>query len=114
MKKTDKKTKKKSEITARTTSGAESQLINMAMKLAEQKLRDGTASSQLITHFLKLTTEREQLEVERLKSDLRVAEAKIKHLQSQSTSQELYEAAIKAFKSYSGSSEEEEIDERDE
>lgn len=93
---------RKSEIKERSPKGVENSLISMAMKLAEEKLRDGTASSQLICHFLKLATEREKLENEKLKSYLKVSEAKIKRLESMTSSSELYEEAIKAFRNYSG------------
>lgn len=87
---------------ARTPKAKENQLINMAYRLAEAKFKDGTASSQLITHFLKLATVREELENERLRADLELSRAKIKHMESQATSQELYEKALTAFRSYSG------------
>lgn len=85
----------------------ENYLISLAFKVAEQKLLDGTASSQLLTHFLKLATTKEELENEKLRADLKVAEAKVKHLESQSTSADLYEKAIAAFKTYAGVKEEE-------
>lgn len=80
----------------------ENQLISMAMDLAEEKLKNGTASSQLITHFLKLGTVKEQLENEKLKSDLEVAKAKIMDIQSRQDIKELYTKAIEAMNIYSG------------
>lgn len=109
-----KKKKKSGLITARTPQGAENQLIGMAMELAAKKLSDGTASSQIVTHFLKLATVKEQLENEKLRADLRVSEAKIKHLESQATSIDLYEKAIKAFRSYSGTNVDEDEEDYDE
>lgn len=102
--------KKRSYAPARTPETKENQMISMAFNLAEEKLRDGTASSQLITHFLKLATEREQLEKDRLRAELAVAEAKIDHMKSQVTSQKLYEDALKAFADYSGAHSAEEED----
>lgn len=96
---------------ARSPEARENQMINLAMKLAESQLRDGSATSQVITHFLKLATVREQLENERLRAELRVADAKIKQMESAETSKELYSNAIAAFKSYSGQDVEEEDDE---
>lgn len=92
-----------------TREGRENQLINLAVNLAEDKLRNGTASSQIITTLLKLATTKHQLENEKLKSDLRVAEAKIKALEAQETSGDLYAKAIEAFRKYSGYEEEEEF-----
>ncbi len=105
-----KKNKKREYAPARTPEAKENQMINLAFNLAEKKLKDGSASSQLITHFLKLATVREQLENEKLKAYLEVANAKIKHMESQETSQELYQKALKAFCSYSGTKYEEDDD----
>lgn len=89
---------------ARTPEERESQLVNLSMDLAERQLREGTASSQTINHFLKLATVREQLENEKLRSDLEVARAKIKQIESQEDIKELYENAMNALKEYSGRS----------
>lgn len=95
-------------VPARTAKARENQLINLAIDLAERQLRDGSATSQVITHFLKLATVREQLENEKLRTDLRVSEAKIKQMESQTSSEELFEKAINALKSYNGNNQEEE------
>lgn len=90
---------------ARSAQARENQLINLAIELAERQLRDGSATSQVITHFLKLATAKEQLENEKLRSDLRLADAKIKQMERSSMSEEIYEKAIEAMKSYSGNEE---------
>lgn len=97
----------------RTAEGKENQLINLAMKLAEKKLRDGTASSQIITHFLNLATAKVQLEAEKLRADVALSGAKIEKLKSDNDIKELYESAITAMKSYQGDDnmEDEEYDE---
>lgn len=87
---------------AKTAKARENQLINLAVDLAERQLRDGSATSQVITHFLKLATTREQLENEKLRSDLDLAKAKIKQIEQSSLSEETYSKAIEAMKSYSG------------
>lgn len=97
-----KTTKKRKRTPAKDPVKREGQLINLAINLAEEQLLNGTATSQVITHFLKLATTKEQLENEKLRADLRVAEAKVKHMESQSTSQELYEKALAAFTTYAG------------
>lgn len=104
----------KNSLPARTMAGRENQLINLAVNLAEEKLRNGTASSQIINTLLQLATTKHQLENEKLRSDLRVAEAKIKSLEAQETSKDLYAEAIAAFKQYSGVEDEEEFDDYDE
>lgn len=100
-------------VPARNPQARENELINLAVTLAEQKLRDGTAPAQIITHFLKLATVREQLENEKLRSDLEVAKAKIKQIDSQQGLQIIYENAIAAMKNYSGIFSGEEVDNED-
>ncbi len=114
MAKQDKKSKKREYAPARTPQTKENQMISLAFDLAEKKLRNGSASSQLITHFLKLATVKEQLENDRLRADLDLARAKIKYMESQETSQEMYEKALRAFCDYSGTEYEENIDDDDE
>lgn len=90
---------------SRSVEGREKQLINLAVNLAEEKLRNGTASSQIITAFLNMGTTRYELENEKLKSDLRVAEAKIKSMENQSDYGQLLDKALSAFKGYQGEDE---------
>lgn len=80
----------------------ESQMISLAMDLVRQRLIDGTASSQETTHFLKLGTEKAQLEKEKLIRENENLAAKTEALKKQESSDELYKAALKAFASYSG------------
>lgn len=87
---------------ALTPEAREKQMISLAEDLAEQQLRDGTASSQLITHYLKLATTREQLERVKLERDIALSEAKAKALESNDRLGELYEKAIKAMQRYNG------------
>lgn len=107
---TAKKSKKREYAPARTPQAKENQMISLAFSLAEKKLRDGSASSQLITHFLKLATVREELENEKLRAELEVASAKVKRMESQTTGEELYKKALDAFRTYSGTKTEEEDD----
>lgn len=95
-------TLRKKRTPSRDPTKREGELTNLAFKLAEKQLKDGTATSQVITHFLKLATTREQLENDRLRADLELSRAKVKHLESQATSSELYEKAIEAFRTYAG------------
>ena len=80
----------------------ESQLISLAVDLAEQQLLNGTASSQVITHFLKLGTSRAQLEKEKLANENALLRAKAEAIDSQKHMEELYADAIAAMKRYSG------------
>lgn len=88
----------------------ENQLISLAVDLAEEQLLNGTASAQVITHYLKLGTTRASLEREKLVRENALLAAKTENLQSQKRYEELFENAIKAMKSYSGSSEESDED----
>lgn len=87
---------------AKTPKGQENQLISLAFEAAEKQLREGTASSQVITHFLKLGTERERLEREKLEQENLLIREKISSLRSSATSEELYQNAIEAMKRYGG------------
>lgn len=98
---------------ALTPEARESQMIALAMDLVEERLRNGTASSQETTHFLKLGTYKEQLEREKLETENKLLEAKIKSLESQSSSSALYQEALKAFTSYSGGSNYDDDEEED-
>ena len=85
-----------------TPEARENQLISLAVDLAEQQLREGTASSQVITHYLKLGSTRERLERERLEEENKLLRAKTENLQSMKRMEELYAEAISAMRNYSG------------
>ena len=87
---------------AKTPEAQESRMISLAMKLVEQRLIDGTATSQETTHFLKLASPKYQLELRRLEKDVELAGAKTELYQSQKKDGELYANALAAFKTYSG------------
>lgn len=87
---------------ALTPEARENQMISLAVDLAEQQLRNGTASSQVITHFLKLGTTVAQLEKEKLEQENKLLQARTEALESAKRVEELYEDAIKAMKKYSG------------
>lgn len=96
---------------AKTIEGRENQLISLAIDLAERQLSEGTASAQVITHYLKQGTVREQLEQERLRRDNILLEAKANSMASSERMEILYEQAIKAMRGYAGQEVEEEYDE---
>ena len=80
----------------------EKQLTALAVDLAEQQLRDGTASSQVITHFLKLATRKEEVEVEILKLQKDLVAAKTESIRAQQRSDQMFKDAIEAMKGYQG------------
>lgn len=91
------KTRKAMSVEAR-----EDQLISLAVNLAEQKLRDGTASPAIITHYLKLGSTKERLEKEMLAEQMKLVEAKTEALQTAKNIEALYADAISAMQAYNG------------
>ena len=87
---------------ATTPEGRENQLISKAVDLAEKQLSEGTASAQVITHYLKLGSSREKLEQERLTQEVSLMEAKREAMASAQRVEELYGAAIDAMRAYAG------------
>lgn len=99
---------------ATTPEARENQMIALAVDLAEQQLRDGTASSQVITHFLKLASSTERLEKRIKEEQAKMLEAKTEALKSMKNTEEMYMKAVQAMQSYSGNTSTEESEERDE
>lgn len=87
---------------ALTPEARENQMIDLAVGLAEKQLLEGTASSQVITHFLKLATVKEKLERDKLEEENKLLKAKTEALQSTKRVEELYGAAIEAMRKYNG------------
>lgn len=87
---------------ATTPEGRENQLISLAADLAEKQMADGTASAQVITHFLKLGSTREQLEQERLRHETELLKARVEGAATAKNVEALYSEAMDAFRNYSG------------
>jgi hypothetical protein len=87
---------------ATTPEGRENQLVSAAIDLAERQIQNGTASSQVITHYLKLGSTRERLEQQRLEHENELTRVKIESLESQKRVEELYMEALNAMRSYAG------------
>lgn len=92
---------------ARTPEGRNEQISVAAVQLAEKRIREGTASSQIICHYLKMATEKEKLELQKLQAEIKLLEAKQKAVESAEEMNKLYREAIKAMKKYTGESNEE-------
>ena len=90
---------------ALTPEARENQLISLSERLAEQQLREGTASAQVIVHYLRLGTMRERLEREKLRNENALLEAKKEAIESQKRVEELYSQALSAMRSYRGEDE---------
>ena len=99
---------------ALTPEARENQMIALAIDLAEQQLREGTASSQVITHYLKLGSTKERLEKEMMEKQKELIEAKTKNLQSAERIEALYTEAMNAMREYNGSNVQAEEPEDDE
>lgn len=90
---------------ALTPEARENQMICLAVDLAEKQLLEGTASSQVITHYLKLGSTKERIEKEILEKQKELIEAKTESLQSAKRVEELYANALNAMRQYSGQEE---------
>lgn len=90
-----------------TPEARENQLIAAAYDLAEQRLLDGTATSQEVVHFLRLGSTKSRVEKEILERQKELITAKTEALQSAQRVEELYANAMAAFRSYSGQPDEE-------
>lgn len=97
-----KKTVKPISKPAMTPEQDENECISLAFALAKEKLRDGTASSQLITEFIKAGSHKRELEIEELRSKVKLLETKCVSLESQRRSEDIAEKALQAFRTYAG------------
>lgn len=88
---------------ATTPEAQEQRMIGLAIDLAERQLEDGTASVQVQVHYLKLASEKERLEREKLSNENELLRMKTESLASNVRSEEMYEKALEAMKKYSGS-----------
>ena len=93
---------------ALTPEARENQMIALAVDLAEKQLMEGTASSQVITHYLKLGSTKERIEKEILEKQKELIAAKTENLKSAKRIEELYAEAINAMRRYGGHGDENE------
>lgn len=91
-----------------TAEGREKLMISLAIDCAEKQLREGTASSQVITHYLKLASSKNELEMEKLREENKLLRAKTDAIKSAKSQEELYSRAIAAIRRYSGAGTEDE------
>ena len=89
---------------ALTPEARENQMIALAMDLVERRLRDGSASSQETTHFLKLAASKEidELNLQLAQKELELKEAKKQAIYSAERIEALYNDAMEAMRRYSG------------
>lgn len=91
---------------ARSLENRENQLIEKAYNLVEQRIDNGTASAQEIVHFLKMGAAKSQLEKEKLEAEVQLLASKKEIIDASKQSSEAYAEALEAFRSYNGSSNE--------
>ena len=91
----------------------EQQVASLAYDLAEEQIRSGHASSQVITHFLKVGSTRDELEKQRIRHENELMEVKRQQIEGQARVEELYLEALNAMKSYSGAEPDPEDDDGD-
>lgn len=87
---------------ATTAEARENELIILAERLAEKQLAEGTASAQVISHYLKLSSTRERLEQQKIREENELLRAKRESLEASRGMEDLYANAIAAMKRYSG------------
>jgi len=87
---------------ASTPEARENQMISLAEELAEQQLMNGTATSQVISHYLKLGSTREKLEQEKMARENKLLDAKVEAIASGQRQDELFAQALEAMRSYTG------------
>lgn len=92
---------------ARTAEARQNRLIALAFDGVEERLRNGTASAQEYIHFLKLASQKEELELEKLRRENELLEAKREVLESSKRMEEAYTKAIDAMRSYTGKEDDE-------
>jgi len=87
---------------AKTPEARENQIAALAYDAAEKQIRNGTASSQVLTHFLKMSSTKEKLERKLLEKNVELITAKTDALKSGKYVEELYKNALDAMRTYSG------------
>lgn len=92
--------------------GRDNQMISLAVDLAEKQLREGTASPSVVCHYLKLGAEKEKakLEIEKLKHETALLEAKTEAVRESKNASEMFAEAMQAFSEYSGKDEDNEYE----
>ena len=100
-------------VPARTEMEEEKRAGGYAMDLAIKQLREGTASSQIIVHFLKINSQKEQAELEKTRREIELLKAKKKAIESAEEQDKKYEEVIKAISAYAGRDQEWEVIEDD-
>lgn len=95
----------RSDYLAATSEARKLQMAAKAERLAEKKLEDGTASSQLIIYILNQTSQKEELDKKQREADIALKQAKVDAIKSASEIKDMFEEAMRMFKTYHGDDE---------
>lgn len=87
---------------APTPEAREMQMISYAVDLAERQMLEGTASAQVITHYLKLASSRNALETKKIERENKLLDARVKQIDESAQNGDLYQQVIQAMKEYTG------------
>jgi hypothetical protein len=87
---------------AKTLEGREQQLTAATYDLVEQRIYNGTATSQETVHFLRAGSVQSQMVLEKLKNDNALLQARVKELESKTSGESMYADALAAFRGYAG------------
>ena len=91
---------------AKTPKAREHQMINLALDQAELQLREGTAATPVVVHYLKLATKEQELREKQLDADIRLREKRIDEIDASAELIEMMDKAIKSMREYQGHDEE--------
>lgn len=103
-------TGKVSLMPATTPEAREMQLAQLAVDLAEKRLRDGTAPAPVIVHYLKIASRREELERQKIEKENELLEARCKSIENATEARELFDEVMKSIREYTGQSDDEEYE----
>lgn len=95
-----------SQLTGTSPEAIENEMIALAYREVERRIRNHEASSQELVHFLKMGSEKERLEREKLEAEMELQKVKADAIEAGKHMEQMYEDAINAMKLYSGAEEE--------
>lgn len=78
----------------------ENQMVGLAVDLAEKQLIDGTASAAVITHYLRLGTEKAKLDRLKLEKEVALISAKAASIEASHDNESLAKQVMESMKSY--------------
>jgi len=87
---------------ATTPEARNNQLIALAFDLAEKQILDGTASAQVISHFLKEGTLKTKAELKKLELEADLLVVKKQSIQQAAASEQIAKDALEAMRGYQG------------